>query len=181
MASPAAREEPRPIVIPAIASDGRNVPVEKMEAHRKGLLHHAISVFLFRGEELLIQQRAAGKYHCGLLWANTCCSHPHWGEDVRDAASRRLREELGVTVPLTPRNVVTYRADVGGGLVEHERVQVFRGDLPHGAGRIAPDPAEVAALRWATPAALMTEAKAAPAAFAPWFRIYLHRWDELGL
>ena len=67
---------------------------EKMKAHEEGKLHRAFSVFVFNSKnELIIQQRALDKYHCGGLWANTCCSHPKPGEKLEDAAHRRLREE----------------------------------------------------------------------------------------
>lgn len=168
-------------VIPAIAEDGSLFPVGKLEAHRRGLKHLAVSVFVFSGESLLIQRRAEGKYHCGGLWANTCCTHPHWGETPRDCAARRLREEVGLTLALTPRAVVEYRAPVGGGLVEHERVHVFQGRLEAPREISGFDPAEVQALRWIGLAELSQEIAADPARFTPWLRIYLARWSELEL
>ncbi|MFN3614407.1 MAG: isopentenyl-diphosphate Delta-isomerase [Rubrimonas sp.] len=165
------------IMIPAIDAEGRFTPVEKMDAHRRGVLHQAISVFVTDGDRLLIQRRAAAKYHCGGLWANTVCSHPHFGEDPAAAAARRLREELGVEgLPLTATGVFDYRADVGGGLTEHERVHMFRADADAGALVLHPDPAEVDATRWISRAGLLAELAAHPAAFTPWFRIYLARW-----
>ena len=75
--------------------------MEKMEAHRKGLLHRAFSVFIFDTDgKMLLQQRAAEKYHGGLLWTNACCSHPYPGENEQAAAERRLQEELGFSIPL---------------------------------------------------------------------------------
>jgi isopentenyl-diphosphate delta-isomerase len=170
-----------PIVIPAIGDDGALYPIEKMEAHRRGVLHLAVSVFVFSDGELLIQQRAAGKYHCGLQWANTCCTHPHWGEDLATVGQRRLGEELGLTLRLAPAGVLQYAADVTAGLREHERVHVYAAGVDRAAVRPAPDPAEVGAVRWAAPGDLRREADAEPDAFAPWFRIYLERWPELGL
>jgi len=157
-----------------------------MEAHRIGALHLAISVFLFAPDAegrdaLLMQRRAAGKYHSARLWANTVCSHPDWSEDIAAAAGRRLVEELGLSTPLTETAVIEYRAEVGVGLVEREPVHVFRGRLPSQDAPISPDPAEVAETRWATLDDLRAEAKTRPELFAPWFRIYLKRWDELGL
>jgi isopentenyl-diphosphate Delta-isomerase len=166
--------------IPAIGADGVLYPIEKLAAHRQGQLHLAVSVFVFRGPDLLIQQRAAGKYHCAGLWANSCCSHPHWGEAVAASAARRLREELGLALPLTATAQLDYEAGVTDDLIECERVHVFRGEAPAGLAPM-PDPAEVAAIRWARPEALRAEAIAAPDRFAPWFRIYLQRWGELGL
>ena len=109
-----------PIIIPAIAGDGSLYPVEKLKAHVDGLFHLAISIFVFDGDHLLIQKRASSKYHCGGLWANTCCSHPYWDEPIDRCARRRLREELGFNVPLSRRRVVEYSADVDNGLHEHE-------------------------------------------------------------
>ena len=99
-----------------------------MQAHRSGQLHLAVSVFLFCGDEMLIQRRAIGKYHCGGLWANSCCTHPHWGETLAAAARRRMWEELGVWLRLSAGATLTYRARVGKGLIEHERVQLFRAE-----------------------------------------------------
>ncbi|MFN7822705.1 MAG: isopentenyl-diphosphate delta-isomerase, partial [Bacteroidota bacterium] len=75
--------------------------MEKMEAHQKAMLHRAFSIFIFNSRgELLLQQRAQGKYHCGGLWTNSCCSHPRPDEETSTAAQRRLQEELGFTTPL---------------------------------------------------------------------------------
>jgi isopentenyl-diphosphate Delta-isomerase len=167
-------------LIPGIANDGSFFPIGKMEAHRQGALHLAISVFVMSGDALLLQRRALSKYHCGGLWANTCCSHPNWGETPTNAATRRLREELNLSLPLKACNIIEYAADVTNGLREHERVHVFRGEsdarLP-----ILPDPDEVLATRWASIDTLQRDVRTQPEIYAPWFRIYLARWDELGL
>src|SRR6478672_5919786 len=87
--------------------------LDKMEAHRKGLLHRAFSVFIFdRKGRMLLQQRAAEKYHGALLWTNACCSHPLPNESTADAAQRRMEEELGFTTPLKEIFQFTYRAEV---------------------------------------------------------------------
>lgn len=167
------------ITIPAIAADGALFPVEKMAAHREGLLHLAISAFVFDGDRLLIQRRALGKYHCGGLWANTVCTHPNWGEAPAACAARRLREELGVEgVPLAFTGVSDYRADVGGGLIEHERVHMFRGEADSRTLAVAPDPEEVAETRWVAAPDLRREMAERPDAFTPWFRIYVARWPD---
>lgn len=175
--------EPFGIVIPAIGADGDLFPMEKMAAHRAGQLHLAVSIFIFRGEELLIQQRALDKYHSGGLWANSCCSHPNWGESIASGAARRLHEELGLVAALEQTAVLDYVADVAPDLVEHERVHVFRGEVDARAPLpvLALDPSEVRAVRWARPADLAAQARAEPFRFAAWFRIYLERWSELGL
>jgi isopentenyl-diphosphate Delta-isomerase len=168
-------------LIPAMAEDGSLYPIGKMDAHRKGQKHLAISAFVFCRDRLLLQRRAAGKYHSPGQWANTCCTHPHWGEAVEDCARRRLREELGLKVALSPRAVVEYRAEVGDGLIEHEVVHVFEGHLPRPILPQDFDRIEVAELRWATRADLAREIEQAPHTFTPWLKIYLDRWNELAL
>ena len=165
--------------IPAIAEDGSLFPVGKLEAHERGQLHQAISIFLFHEDTLLLQRRAPGKYHCPGLWANTCCSHPHWDEEVEACAHRRLREELGMTTPLRAVGETRYRAPVGGGLVEHEHVHLFVGRLESDTPRMAPNPDEVSETRWANARELQKELAETPEALAPWFRIYLSRWPDL--
>lgn len=140
---------------------------EKMEVHRKGLLHRAFSVFLFHGDRLLIQQRAAGKYHCGGLWANTCCSHPHAGQLLQDAVQQRLMEECGITgVSLREAGCFVYRAVFPNGLTEYEMDHVFAGEYE---GAFSPDPGEIAELRYVPLAELKKDMIANPEKYAPWF------------
>ena len=160
------------VMIPAWI-DGTLTPVEKLEAHVKGLRHKAVSVFVMRGDRVLIQQRALGKYHTPGLWANTCCTHPDWDESPADCATRRLREELGIVgLPLSHRDRIEYRAAVGDGLIEHEVVEVYIGEAPADL-RIVPNPDEVMATRWVALRDLMAEVAQTPESFTPWLRIYL--------
>jgi len=160
------------VTIPAWV-DGVLTPVEKLEAHLKGLRHKAVSVFVIAGGEVLIQRRALGKYHTPGLWANTCCTHPEWGETAAACAVRRLREELGITAVVPEaRGQVEYRAEVGGGMIEHEVVDLFR-VVAVERPALAPDPEEVMAVEWLTRAALEARMAAEPEAFTPWVRIYL--------
>ncbi len=102
--------------------------MEKMEAHVKGLLHRAFSIFIFNSRgEMLLQQRAGGKYHNGGLWTNTCCSHPIPGEKVLSAAKRRLSEEMGFITDLSPAFNFTYKATFDNGLTEYEYDHVLTG------------------------------------------------------
>jgi isopentenyl-diphosphate delta-isomerase len=160
------------LTIPAWV-DGRLAPVEKLEVHRLGLRHPAVSVFVIEGDRTLIQRRALGKYHTPGLWANACCTHPAWGEEPAACAIRRLHEELGIRGhDLRWRDRIEYRADVGDGLVEHECVEVFTARAD-GRTPPAPDPREVMELRWVGLGALAAEIAARPAAFTPWLRIYV--------
>ena len=100
----------------------------KLEAHQKGFLHRAFSVFIFNSKgELLLQQRALNKYHSEGLWSNTCCSHPRPGESINDAANRRLAEEMGLSCEIYPAFGFIYKADLDNDLIEHEYDHVFIG------------------------------------------------------
>ena len=166
------------IMIPAWV-DGTLVPVEKLSAHRRGLRHLAVSVFVVQRGAILLQRRALGKYHTPGLWANTCCTHPGWDEPAEDCALRRLDEELGIRgLALDHRGEVEYRADVGDGLIEHEVVQVFSAEAPEDL-RIVPNPEEVMATDWMTRAQLRAAIALSPERFTPWLRIYLNRHSEM--
>ena len=100
----------------------------KLEAHKKGVLHRAFSIFIFNSKyELLLQKRASSKYHSGGLWTNTCCSHPREGEDTLDAANRRLDEEMGIKTSLRKVYDFIYKAELDNQLTEHEFDHVFYG------------------------------------------------------
>ena len=153
--------------------DGTLTPVEKLEAHQRGLKHKAVSVFVMAERRVLIQRRALTKYHTPGLWANSCCTHPLWGEPPETCALRRLHEELGITgLPVTHRDRVEYRADVGNGLTEHEVVDIYLSAASPGL-RVVPNPAEVMEVRWVGLRDLAAEIAAAPDRFTPWLRIYL--------
>ena len=143
--------------------------IDKMAAHQKGLLHRAFSVFILNKEgEMLLQQRAATKYHSPGLWTNACCSHPAPGEEVMGAAARRLKEELGFACSLSPLYVFQYKAYVGEGLWEHELDHVFYG---HYEGIITPNPEEAQATRYVALGDIEAELAAHPDHFTAWFRI----------
>lgn len=153
--------------------NGTLQPVDKLLAHTRGLKHMAVSVFVLKGSKVLIQQRAAGKYHTPGLWANTCCTHPDWGETAADCAVRRLKEELGITgLHPAPRDRVEYRADVGNGMIEHEVVDIFVA-LAGDDLVVTPDPDEVMAVDWVDFYDLAAAVKRRPERYTPWLRIYL--------
>ncbi|MDA8746859.1 isopentenyl-diphosphate delta-isomerase [Litoreibacter sp.] len=158
--------------------DNKLTPVEKLEVHQRGLRHKAVSVFVMRGDQVLIQQRAMGKYHTPGLWANTCCTHPNWDETPEKCAIRRLNDELGIT-GLTPefRGQVEYRADVGDALIEHELVDMFRAEAPHDL-EITPNPDEVMATKWISAYELKTEVANQPDLYTAWLRIYLAQHQD---
>ncbi|WP_413717519.1 isopentenyl-diphosphate delta-isomerase [Silicimonas sp. MF1-12-2] len=153
--------------------DGVLIPVEKLEAHKKGLRHKAVSVFIIDGSRTLIQKRAATKYHSPGLWANTCCTHPLWGEDSASCALRRLNEELGISgLSVTHRDTVEYRADVGNGLIEHELVDIFVADKTPDM-KIALNPSEVEAVEWVDLYELAALTARKPNRYSAWLKIYL--------
>ncbi|WP_417207814.1 isopentenyl-diphosphate Delta-isomerase [Antarctobacter sp.] len=166
------------IMIPAWV-DGTLQPVDKLAAHQRGLRHKAVSVFVTRGDEVLIQRRALGKYHTPGLWANTCCTHPYWDERADTCALRRLDDELGIT-GVTPRHMgqIEYRAEVGGGLIEHEVVEIFRAEATPQM-TLDPNPEEVMDTRWVDRIQLAKDVCETPERFTPWLRIYLAQHADL--
>ena len=164
------------ILIPAWI-DGQLQPVEKLQTHLRGLRHKAVSVFVMRDAETLLQRRALSKYHTPGLWANACCTHPEWGETGFDCAQRRLEEELGRAgqVPVY-RDTVEYRADVGGGMIEYEVVEIYT--LQAEQIDIHPNPEEVMDYRWQNLTNLNNAIAEEPEIFTPWLKIYLSQHSK---
>jgi isopentenyl-diphosphate delta-isomerase len=145
--------------------------MEKMEAHQKGLLHRAFSIFLFNGKrEMLLQRRALSKYHSPGLWTNTCCSHPMQGETLEVAASRRLMEEMGMACTMTKAFDFIYRADLDNDLVEHEFDHVFFG-VTNQSPSINPD--EVCEWKWMPVYDVYVDVQLYPMRYTEWFKIAL--------
>ena len=144
--------------------------MEKMEAHRKALLHRAFSVFIFNGKgEMLLQRRAPGKYHSPGLWTNACCSHPRPGEETHSAALRRLKEELGITTTLEKLFDFTYRSTYDNGLTEFEFDHVFVG--VYDERDILPDPAEVSDFCFRSSGDIQVDLQRSPAKYTTWFHL----------
>ncbi len=155
-----------------ILVDEHDAPIgemEKLEAHQKGLLHRAFSVFAFNEKgELLLQRRAPHKYHSAGLWTNTCCSHPVPGEDTETAAHRRLQEEMGFDCPLTRAGHLLYRVAFDNGLTEHEFDHIFIGRFD---GEPVLNPDETDASRWMSAEALRADIAAHPDSYTYWFKL----------
>ena len=153
--------------------------MEKMEAHRKAILHRAFSVFIFnKNGEMLLQKRAINKYHSAGLWTNACCSHPQPGEDTAQAALRRLNEELGFTTSLTKIFDFVYKSGFDNGLTEYEFDHVFTGTYD---GVIDPDKDEVSDYCFMSIAEIESSLQLKPENFTTWFHIALPKvksWKE---
>lgn len=166
-----ASQDQKETVILVDENDQERGVAGKLAAHRSGALHRAFSIFLFSSDgQVMLQQRAAGKYHSGGLWANACCGHPRPGEAVPRAAVRRLEEELGLQVPLVMGFRARYRAELAGGMTENEIAHMLFGvcdDTP------TPDPLEVAATRWVDLDRLAGEMASTPHLHTAWL---LHYW-----
>ncbi|WP_316811779.1 isopentenyl-diphosphate Delta-isomerase [Pedobacter heparinus] len=147
--------------------------MEKMEAHLRGRLHRAFSVFIFNTKgELLLQKRAEDKYHSAGKWTNTCCSHPRYGEQTVDAANRRLKEEMGMHCKLVYGFSFLYKATLADGISEHEYDHVFFGlsnSLP------LPDPTEVASFKYVNMDLLLNDINANPEDYTAWLKICFQR------
>jgi isopentenyl-diphosphate delta-isomerase len=155
-----------------ILVDSRNRELgimDKTEAHQRGILHRALSIFIFNSKgELLVHRRAMGKYHSSGLWSNTCCSHPRPGEEVSDAAARRLKEEMGMSATLTELFDFIYKADLGNGLYEHEADHVFTGITDADP---TPDENEVMEWKWMHPEAISSDMDVNPNNYTIWFQL----------
>ena len=150
--------------------------MEKLEAHQKGLLHRAFSVFLFNKKgEMLLQKRANTKYHSPNLWTNAVCSHPRNGESYKNGALRRLNEELGISTEIEEKFHFIYKADVGQNLWEHELDYVFVG-IYEGIFNLNPN--EVSETRYISLVDLQKEILSNPDNFTEWFKIILNKYLE---
>ncbi len=145
--------------------------MEKMEAHRKGLLHRAFSVLVFNENgELLLQRRAFGKYHSEGLWTNTCCSHPYPGESILEAGKRRLFEEMGFTCELSEVFSFIYKAELENGLTEYELDHVligFSDETPH------LNLEEVSAFKWMSIDDIKNDMSENHSQYTAWFQILI--------
>jgi isopentenyl-diphosphate delta-isomerase len=141
----------------------------KLEAHEKGVLHRAFSVFVFNSDgNLLLQKRADSKYHSAGLWSNTCCSHPYPGEDVQAGATRRLNEEMGITANLYFVHSFIYKAELENGLTEHELDHIFFAisDKPP-----VLDATEVSDYKYVSPRELAKDLLVNPGMYTEWLKI----------
>lgn len=141
----------------------------KMEAHEKAVLHRAFSVFIFNTKgELMLQQRAAHKYHSPLLWTNTCCSHQRDGETNIEAGKRRLEEEMGFKTDLKEVFSFVYKAPFDNGLTEHEFDHVMVGTF---SGEPQINKNEVASYKWMSLEAVKHDIELQPDLYTAWFKI----------
>lgn len=157
-----------------VNKNNRKIGVEeKIAAHKKGKLHRAFSVFVFNSKrELLIQQRAKEKYHCGKIWANTCCSHPRQNETYKKATHRRLKEEMGFDTKLKKLFCFIYEEKFSNGLTEHEYDCVFIGKFD---GKPKPDPKEIMNHKWISLKDLKQDIKKHPKKYSAWLKIALNK------
>lgn len=148
--------------------------MEKQQAHITGLLHRAFSVFIFNSKgELMIQQRAASKYHSPTLWTNTCCSHPRDKETYEEAAHRRLQEEMGFDCELEYKFNFIYKAHLENDLIEHELDHVFIGTFDEEPKL---NPEEVMAYRWVELDDLKKDIDKNPQNYTAWFKIIFEHY-----
>jgi isopentenyl-diphosphate delta-isomerase len=151
--------------------------MEKMEAHRTGVLHRAFSILLFNSKgEILLQQRALGKYHSGGLWTNTCCSHPLPGETMEAATRRKLYQEMGVDLQPTFAYKFIYRATLDHDLIEHEYDHVYTGFYD---GEPAINRDEVADWKYMDLLLLREDMRLHPADYTYWFKLIVEQGLEI--
>ena len=143
----------------------------KMEAHEKGLLHRAFSVFIFnRNKELMLQKRSLKKYHSPGLWTNTCCSHQRDGESNINAGMRRLKEEMGFSSELREINSFIYKVKFDNGLIEHELDYILVGEYEND---VEPNFQEVEDWKWIGLDEINDDIKNNPGEYTEWFKIIM--------
>lgn len=153
--------------------DNKIGEAEKLEAHKKGKLHRAVSVFIFNSrDELLIHQRNSEKYHSGGLWTNTCCTHPRPGEETEETAKRRLKEEMGIECSLEKMFSFIYKKSFDNGLTEHELDHVFVGKCDSDP---SPDKEEVQDWKWVKKEDLKKDISENPGRYTHWFKLIISR------
>lgn len=148
----------------------------KLETHEKGLLHRAFSIIVKNdADEMMLQKRAVGKYHSGGLWTNTCCGHPRDGEELLQAAHRRLKEEMGFDCALKEIMTFTYRVNLDHGLEEHEFLHVIAGQ--HTNVPVL-NPEEADDWKWIAADELKKDVAANPGSYTHWFKIVLQKLED---
>src|SRR5690606_10989789 len=148
--------------------------MEKIEAHEKALLHRAFSVFILNNKnQIMLQQRAAGKYHSPLLWTNTCCSHQRKGETNIQAGKRRLQEEMGFSVELKELFSFIYKAPFDNGLTEHELDHVMIGYFNE---QPAINTEEVENWKWMGIEEIKEDMQQHPEIYTAWFKIIFEKF-----
>lgn len=149
--------------------------MEKMEAHQKGVLHRAFSVLIHHNGKILLQQRSLNKYHSNGLWTNTCCSHPRLNESLEDAGRRRLKEEMGIDCSVSPYFHFIYKAQLDGGLIEHELDHVLFGSYQ---GEIHPNPDEVMDYKWVDWNEFIIDISQNPERYTAWLQILVTDYKQ---
>jgi len=153
-------------------ADRETGAMEKMEAHRKGALHRAFSIFLFNSKgELLLQKRSSKKYHSGGLWTNTCCSHPHPGENIVQAANRKLKQEMGIDLYPEFAFKFIYKTSLDHQLIEHEYDHVLIGQFD---GKPEINPEEVEDWKFVDINSVKKEIEARPETYTYWFKVIIN-------
>ncbi len=144
---------------------------DKEAAHREGLLHRAFSIFIFNDQnELLLQKRAAVKYHSPGLWTNSCCSHDVRDMDLIEFAKNRLQHEMGIVTALRKIGTITYDLDCGNQMREYEYNHLLLG---HSNEQPTPNPEEVDEFRYMTIPQIEKEINDHPEQFTSWFKFLL--------
>jgi isopentenyl-diphosphate delta-isomerase len=166
-------------VILVDANDKELGAMEKMEAHKKGLLHRAFSILIFNSKgEMLLQQRAEGKYHSAGLWTNACCSHPRPGESIEDAGKRKLLQEMGIECDLNYSHKFVYRVELDNELTEYEWDYVLIGNYDDDPNI---NPEEAQAWKYESVEIIKSDIQRRPEKYTCWFKLILNHPQILQL
>ncbi len=134
----------------------------------RGKRHRAYTALLFHDRKMLLQQRSRKKLLWPGAWDVSFTSHVYPGETYQQAASRRALQELKAKVQaLTDVHSFVYFAPQGDN-AENEFCRVLVGDFD---GKVAPNPDEMMAVRWAKVSEVASDLRAHPDTYTPWFRL----------
>ena len=151
--------------------------MDKLEAHQKGMLHRAFSVFIINSKgEMLLHQRALNKYHSGGLWTNACCSHPKPDETIEEGAKRRLKEEMGIETDVQSHFSFIYKVSLDNNLIEHELDHVLLGVYD---GQVNPNKDEVMDFKWVQPEIIAKDVTDNPTNYTAWFKLVINKVNDI--
>jgi isopentenyl-diphosphate delta-isomerase len=155
--------------------DEQNEPVgvaRRRDVFRLHVNFRTVHVLVFNSKaELLLQQLAQRSVRHPGLWGSSVAGYLHAGEKYTEAAQRRLREELGISAPLT---------EVGVTRMDDEGVTKFVGvfttmaDHPRNAA-----PYQIAKLKFCPLPVIEQSVVTDPDDYTDTFRHVLEFWREM--
>lgn len=132
----------------------------KSEIHNKGYYHNTVHIWFYTTKgEVLLQQRAASKTICPLLWDVSVAGHIDAGETLTSGAVREVKEEIGLVISendLHKIGVSESFQTYPNGIIDNEFHHTFIAELKVNLSELTPQKEEVEALKLVTFSAFET-------------------------